>query len=189
MGSGMRPEIRLATIAELARRGEGRFGRTAIMKLCYFLQTLAEVPLQYSFRLYTYGPYDSQVLEDLKIAESIGAVQSKSFEWPGGYGVAIAHGDKSDALVKRAGPEFGKIKTHIEKITREFGDRNASDLELLSTIIYVDRSYRASGKSLSISELISHVHDVKPHHDNNKIKSEVETLLKKHLLSSPRLAA
>jgi uncharacterized protein len=189
MTSGTRPELRLATIAELARRGDGRFGRTAIMKLCYFLQTLKNVPLRYSFRLYTYGPYDSQVLEDLKIAQSLGAVQTKSFEWPGGTGITITPAEKFDELLKRAGTEFKEIKTTIEAVVSEFGGYSASDLELLSTIIYIDRAYQDSGKSISLSELISQIHDVKPNHDRKKIESEVQGLIKKGLLRSLRAAA
>jgi hypothetical protein len=50
------------------------------------------VPLGYSFRLYTYGPYDSQILEDLKIAEGRGAILCRKFDWQGGTGYEIKAG-------------------------------------------------------------------------------------------------
>ena len=69
---------RLATIAYLCTRAPGEgIGRTAVMKLCYFLQTLKGVPLGYRFTLYSYGPFDSDVLSDLGTAESRKAVSSE----------------------------------------------------------------------------------------------------------------
>jgi len=35
------------------------------MKLLYFLQEWKGVRLNYDFRLYTYGPFESEVLSDL----------------------------------------------------------------------------------------------------------------------------
>ena len=55
---------RTASIAELVRKASAGFGRTALMKCLYFLQTVHRVPLGYHFGLYTYGPFDSDVLSD-----------------------------------------------------------------------------------------------------------------------------
>ena len=65
--------FRLAVLSDLVQRAPGRLGRTAIMKLAYFRQTVKEVPLGYNFRLYTYGPYDGDVLTDLSQAEAMRA--------------------------------------------------------------------------------------------------------------------
>jgi hypothetical protein len=59
----------------------------------------------------------------------------------------------------------------------------------LSTIIYVDRSYKSGGKSTSASEIVSHVHDIKPHHDKKKIEFELNALAKKGLLQALKAAA
>ena len=68
------------------------------MKLAYFLQTVKNVPLGYSFRLYTYGPYDSDVLTHLSQAEAMHAVKSKVVPNPSGYGYEFEPGPKLDEL-------------------------------------------------------------------------------------------
>jgi hypothetical protein len=46
------------------------------MKCLYFLQTVRRVPLRYHFGLYTYGPFDSDVLIDLSLGTvKVGSVR------------------------------------------------------------------------------------------------------------------
>ena len=87
-------KLRVAVIAEFADKLSGKLGRTAIMKPMFFLQELKGLPLGYSFRIYTYGPYDAQVLADLKVAESMEAVRTEYFDWEGGSGYMIKAGKK-----------------------------------------------------------------------------------------------
>jgi hypothetical protein len=63
---------KLAIITTLVRDSPIALGRTGLMKCLFFLKILENVPLPYNFRLYTYGPFDSHVLEDLQYAESLG---------------------------------------------------------------------------------------------------------------------
>jgi len=44
--------IRRGVIVALTRRLNDKLGRTGLMKLIYFLQTVKDVPLRYDFRLY-----------------------------------------------------------------------------------------------------------------------------------------
>ena len=62
-----------AILAVVKRRGRQGLGRTALMKFLYFLQQVRGVDLGYNFTLYTYGPFDAAVLEDLSSTTSLGA--------------------------------------------------------------------------------------------------------------------
>ena len=73
---------RLGLICSLVEKSEGRAGRTALMKFAYFLKELKGVPLDYRFTLYTYGPFDSRVLDDLSYAEALEAVEGKLVVFP-----------------------------------------------------------------------------------------------------------
>jgi hypothetical protein len=134
-------DLRTATIVALAEAHPG-FGRTALMKLAYFLQTLHNVPLGYQFRLYTYGPYDGQVLEDLKIAEMIGAVRSQQVVTPVGMGYSI----QPSGGVDGGSSDLAPYRTAISAVAGEFAGRSAMDLEMASTIL-VCRPHRAGGGS------------------------------------------
>jgi hypothetical protein len=104
------------------------------MKYCYFLQALRRVPLGYSFSLYSYGPFDSDVLADLDAAEAVGGVETNIVYHPGGYGYRINPGDRADSA-KRWGTEFlQKYEGDIDWVVAQFGNLGAARLELVSTI-------------------------------------------------------
>jgi hypothetical protein len=174
--------LRLAIIAALAQRLAGGMGRTALMKLIYFLQTLKDVPLRYSFRVYTYGPFDPQVLEDLKVAEMMGAVRSTVFSYPGGYGYEIRSGDHADQLTDRARDELAAYQRALDWAVDEFGSCSAIDLEIASTIVYIDRATAASNLHLSIMEIAARVAEIKPRLERARIEAEAQRLKDKGLL-------
>lgn len=93
---------RLAVIASLAQKCDN-LGRTALMKYCYFLQVLRGVPLGYRFSLYSYGPFDSDVLADLDTAESVDGVKSSVVYFQGGYGYKIEPGARAERLTELGG--------------------------------------------------------------------------------------
>lgn len=176
-------DFRVAVIAALVQRSNRGLGRTALMKLSYFLQTLKNVPLGYSFRLYTYGPYEAQVLEDLKVAEIKGAVKSTVKGYPTGYGYEITPGENAEAIIDLAQDELATNAAALEWVLEEFGDRTAIDLEMVGTIIYVDRASQASGERLVISDVATKVHAIKPRLSLARIETEARGLLAKGLLT------
>jgi hypothetical protein len=88
MSSHDRWRLRIGVLTDLVARSPSRLGRTALMKLAYLLQTVKGAPLGYNFRLYTYGPFDGDVLNDIRQAESMHAIVSTMipFDGGGGYG-------------------------------------------------------------------------------------------------------
>src|SRR5947209_7331715 len=107
------PWHRYATIAELVRRARSPLGRTAVMKLCYFLQAVRGVDLGYDFRLYTYGPFDPSVLGDLAYAQHLGAVAERSVHYPTGAGYEILPGAAGE-FVRERGQAF--LREHEEDL-------------------------------------------------------------------------
>jgi len=60
-----RDKERLSLIPVLAESHPSHhIGRTALMKYMYFLQTLRGVQLGYNFSMYSYGPFDADVLSE-----------------------------------------------------------------------------------------------------------------------------
>src|SRR5262245_57066827 len=95
--------VRLATIVALIESSPNKvLGRTAVVKLPYILQVMRGLPLGYDFHLYTYGPYDSDVLSDLGLAQSLEAVTVKTVLNPVGYGYEIQVGPNAEWVKKKA---------------------------------------------------------------------------------------
>lgn len=173
---------KLAIMTDLVKRAPSTLGRTGLMKCLFFLKTLKNVPLPYTFRLYTYGPFDSHVLEDLQYAESLGAIKSTLVAYPGGYGYQLQAGPEADKVEERASDFVNKHRESITWVLQEFGKRTAIDLEMASTLIYIDRTFADKGAKVQMSELAKSVHDVKPHLAPDVIEREARRLKESGLL-------
>lgn len=171
---------RVALITALAERTE--LGRTSLMKLCYFLQTLRRVPLEYRFSLYSYGPFDSDVLADLDTATVLGGVTTSVVSYFNGYGYKIEPGPRALAVESRSSEFLKKYRSDIDWVIENFGGKTASDLELLSTLVYSDREAKSRKEKLSIADLSSRVRDVKPHFSIDQIRSAAADLKGQGLL-------
>ena len=130
----------VALIARLVSRAPTKPGRTALMKCLFFLVALRNLPLNYSFRLYTYGPFDSDVLDDLRYAEALGAVEGTLVAYPRGRGYVYTRGAKIEEVEKQAEEFLSQHEGSIDWVLKEFGNRSAIDLEMASTLVYVDRA-------------------------------------------------
>ena len=181
---------RLAVITELCSRSGGTLGRTALMKLCYFLQTVKDVPLGYNFTLYSYGPFDSNVLADLGTAESFGAVRSSVTYYPGGYGYLIRKADRGDAVMESAKAFLDSQRDAVDWVVSEFGVLSSGALELQSTLVFVDREAAQKTEELTLLELSRRVKAIKPHFQQAFILENAQRLYTKDLLrcSKPECA-
>lgn len=172
-----------ATIVALVER-KNPLGRTAVMKLCYFLQTLRQVPLAYRFTLYSYGPFDANVLSDISSAEALGGLLSKVVFYSNGYGYAISPGVNGDFVKSLASDFISKYAVDLDWVVEQFGDFGSADLELLSTIVYVNRETVQGEASPSSDVLTQKVHEIKPHFTVPYVQSKVEFLKHREFLRS-----
>jgi hypothetical protein len=178
-------KARLGLIPALAERGaDGHIGRTALMKYLYFLQTLRGVPLEYSFSLYSYGPFDSDVLSDLSSAQLLNIVDVAPVEFSGGYGYRIRPGARAKTAKENASGFLKKHQPDIDWVFSKFGTLNSAQLELASTIVYVDRELADRKQRSPIDKVAMQVNEIKPHFSGAQVKNFVEKLLDEHVLSA-----
>jgi len=178
-------EERMALISVLAAESPlGSVGRTAVMKFLYFLQVLRDVPLDYRFSLYSYGPFDSDVLADLANAEALGVVDSRVIQFSGGYGYEIRPGRNADWLQDRAARFLGHHRPDVEWVMDKFGTLKSGQLELVSTIVYVDREAADNREELSLDEIAEIVHEIKPHFSHDEIMKFADWLDDEDLLEA-----
>jgi len=173
---------RIAVMVSLVERAPGkRLGRTAIMKLLYFLATLRNVDLGYRFSLYSYGPFDSEVLQDLDYAKNLSIISSRVVGYPSGYGYELEPGPDTTSARSFDARFLRQHESDLIWVINRFSRLSASDLELTSTIVYADRE--ASGDT-DINTLAQSVRDVKPHFSIQKISEWIGKLSGEGLLQS-----
>jgi len=185
MNSRERWWLRLAVLTELVERSP-KPGRTAIMKLAYLLQTVKGVPLDYDFRLYTYGPFESDVLDDLGQAESMRAVESKIVDYPSGSGYVFGPGPESERVKEMCSSELSKYQDDISWVITEFGSQSTGNLELLSTIVFADREASDRKNHISFEDLCRQVREIKPRFTEEFVREQVASLADKGLLISTK---
>jgi hypothetical protein len=175
---------RLATLVALVERAPGQvLGRTAVVKLLYLLQALRGVDLGYHFRLYTYGPYDADVLDDLAYARSLDAVTVRTVQYAAGYGYEIRPGIAA-ASVKAQAADWLKLQAPaLDWVVAEFGHWAASELELGSTVVYVDRELAGGGTTATLDDLTKRVRQIKPHFEEAVIRNRANEMLGKRYLT------
>jgi hypothetical protein len=178
-------KARLALLPVLAERAPaGHIGRTALMKYMYFLQTVRGVPLGYSFSMYSYGPFDSDVLADLSSGEMLNIVDVSAVQFSGGYGYRIVPGSGAAPAKRNAVQFLTDHEEDIDWLFSVFGRLNSAELELTSTIVYVDREFSAKKQHSSVSEIAARVNEVKPHFTREQVRGFVDQLLSRDVLKS-----
>jgi uncharacterized protein len=173
-------ELRPLGMARLVCRAPGAtIGRTALMKMMYFLQELHGAPLGYDFRLYTYGPFDSEVLSDLGTATSLNMLNERTVLHSRGYGYEITPGTQAQVQSAELESRSRHLAKLVDSVISEFGSFSAADLELRSTIFYVDREMRQNGTKAAAKDVAERVRQIKPHFDEAAILNGVGDMHKK----------
>src|SRR6266849_2033738 len=174
---------RIGLMAALVERAPAQtLGRTAVMKLAYFLQVLKKVPLGYNFRLHTYGPFDSDVLDDLAYAGVFGAVKERVVTQSAGYRYDIRLGKRWAEVQDKSKAWLDQHREAIDWVIEEFGGCTAADLELVSTIVFADRENLKDGTEVSLEELAKQVHAIKPHFTEDYVLRECRKAMEKGFL-------
>lgn len=130
--------LRCGVLVELAERRKKincRLGKTAVQKLLYLLQEAFDADLGYDFEFYTYGPYDSAVMQDIDYAE---ATNLLTVVYGGeGEGYNIAPGPAVDTAKELCADLPAQIRKSVDKLFDHFSKMNAGELELRATLKFV----------------------------------------------------
>ena len=167
---------RIHVILRMVQESPG-IGKTAIMKCLYLMQTLSKVPLNYDFEIYTYGPYSSTVMDEIDCARQIGLIDVKGVVYSAGFGYSIECSEHGKAVVNTS-QIVSDYSAEIDAIVSEFGKKSASELELLSTILFV---YNMC-ENKSEDNVCTIVRGIKPKFTIDEIQDKYKYLQeKKHL--------
>ncbi|CAN5168436.1 hypothetical protein BH10PLA2_BH10PLA2_18190 [soil metagenome] len=154
------------------------------MKLFYFLQELKGVALGYDFRLFTYGPFDSEVLSDLATACSLNQVKESPVTYSRGYGFDITAGPHADRLSCELETNHSVICSEVDAVIQDFGSFGAAELELRSTVLFVDREFCQVKSAHTSSEIFERVRQIKPHFSDTVIQERISEMKGKGWLQS-----
>ncbi len=174
-------------LAKSLQNKPAQFGKTALQKMVYLFQTIYQTDCGYDFEFYTYGPFTSRLMDDLDFTEHIGGVKICSVD-TGKGGYEIVPGNDAEDILKRGNEFFSPpdIEDKFRRLLDNFGSFSATELELRSTIVYVDRDLQVRHSRSSEEEIVDLVKEIKPKFSPEEIQLAVEELEKKGFICKDR---
>jgi uncharacterized protein YwgA len=137
--------------------------------MVYLLEKLKNVYVGYDFTFYTYGPFSSDLAADLDYLNTLGGVQIDYEPAINMYG--ISPGPNTARLTEKALEFLDNNKAAIDEIVNRFGNRQAKELELLATLVYVAKSGLTEEGPLT-----GKVKELKPRFDMTEIRAALKQL-------------
>lgn len=158
-------------IAHFSHRLEKQrsLGKTKLQKLVYLLEKLKNVSVGYDFCFYTYGPFSSDLAADLDYVNTVGGVRI-DYE-PSINMFEIKPGENVTRLTEKSKDFLVQNNSSIEEIVDRFGSKQAKELELLATLVFVAKS-----GILDHDKLVKKVKELKPRFSFEEIENALEQL-------------
>jgi hypothetical protein len=116
------------------------------------------------------------------MASTLGALQSRPIWYATGQGYSIQLAENSDEIEALAAGFLQQHESDIEWVTTEFARCTAADLELASTIVFIDREN--AGHPTEGAELVRRVNEVKPHFSVERIAARIDQLKTREVLEN-----
>lgn len=165
-------------VDKLRERGSWT-GETHLQKATYFLQQLLNVPVGFRYTFYKYGPFSFDLRDELGAMRADGLLELELRPDP--YGPRFRPTERSKSFVENFGKTIGRYSRHVDFVTDQLGDRSASELELLSTALYVIQEMGDADKD----RLPLRIRELKPHvsvDDARDALSTIQTMMQRSRL-------
>ena len=148
-------------------------GKTAVMKTIFMLQQVKRIDMGCEFSIYTYGPYSADVMEDIDELVSDGLLLSSVYFYNNYIGYKLS---ATESGTKAISGLKNEDSVALKEILRFVKGKNAKELELYSTIIYVEDWYLKNKKANNMTAIIKKVHELKPHFPEEVIRESYTCL-------------
>lgn len=161
-------------LAEQMEESAQWFGKTALQKLVYLLQTLFGVPVGYQYSLYIHGPFSKELMDDVDYLDGIGGLEVSFDQNANGYKIRPAQG--ADKIKAKAQDFLDNYRPQINQLLGKFGSMRARELELRSTIVFIDRYAVQTNREMTRQEFAQEVSSIKPHFSWAEIEEAITEL-------------
>ena len=138
-------QLRFSTISEIIDwRDKHQLitGKIAMQKLIFLIQKKG-LFLNYYYKMFTYGPFSSELMNDLDVLEF-------------NNGIVIDWDEKLEGYKIRKGTDYNKYHNTfedkeieiIDRVLENFGTKKSRELELTSTIIFLNDNFKLDAQEL-----------------------------------------
>lgn len=151
----------LSSVVKMLDEAGSWTGRTHIHKFVYFAQELLGIPSGYEFVLYQRGPYSFELDADIRSLRSMGALDITPAP---PYGPSYGTTPLGTALMRLSRLD-DETDRKLAELAKAFGPKQATELELLGTTLYViNEGYESD------EDIVERVLSLKPHFEEDVAK-------------------
>jgi|SRR5690554_5190105 len=161
----------LVKISEIMSRKGFVLSKMSLQQLVYIFQDFYSVVLNYTFELFTYGPYSVELIDDLDHLFSEDMLMVEYCQGPEHFGSKILPGDRYKEAYIPCEDFLSLNDNRIRKLIELLGKYNAHQLELRGALIYLGRNKLASDSSL-----VEKIQIIKPYFTELEIIKAVREL-------------
>lgn len=157
----MKRRQRQAVLAAVDQRlaAEGSWcGETHLQKAVYFLQTLLDVPTDFHYILYKFGPFSRELRAELATMRADGFLELVPRPQPYGPTLDVTPSAEHQ-LVARWPKTLKRHAPGLDFVAKQLGHLGVSDLERLATALWVLRELPDAKRD----EQAARLHEIKPH--------------------------
>lgn len=130
-----------------------RSGETTIQKLIYFIMRTKDVPFEYKYTLYDYGPYSFDLNDDIRFMEDSRMILKEPDL--SGFGSRLLP-NLEMKYVNESIEEYTKYDGYMDQVVDEFKIRPAKSLALIATFMYVSETQKPKNDE-EFMELVSKI--------------------------------
>jgi hypothetical protein len=152
-----RSAVLLTLLEELHAHGSW-CGETHVQKSVYFVQELLNVPLDFDFIFYKYGPFSFELSDELTALQGDGLLRVVIRDPR--YGPSLLLGAASPPFLERFPRTRARYGPAVRFVTERLANKNVTELEKLATALYVRKENPDSRDQDQLAEAI---HTLKPH--------------------------
>jgi len=165
----------LADLAQRSERNALNLGKAKIQKLVFLLNELYKLETGYKFKFFSSGPFSAELAGDIDYLGKIDIL--KLGEVKGGDGYQISLGAKAKEVIDIVKSDLEPMEKDIEKMLSEFGDLSPTDLDLITTLVYVSKY--DPGFHGQMDRLVEKTKELKPKVQSSTIEETIGRLSSK----------
>jgi uncharacterized protein YwgA len=156
----------VATLVKECRSQDAFCGETLVQKSVFFLQELLNVPLEFDYQLYIYGPFSFELQSHVSsmMADDMITVR------PQQYGSTFEAGEQIAYIEKHSADVITAYRDSIAFVVNHLANRGVKQLERVATALY----FTATADDLSVDDRAARICEVKPHITRDDAHQAVE---------------
>ncbi|AZO95858.1 hypothetical protein GM661_12520 [Iocasia frigidifontis] len=156
-----------------------RLSKMFLQKMVFLLQALYSFPTAYEFKLYTYGPYSIELINDLDYLFATDFLVIDYIQEGEYIGSSITPGIKYSKVISCDEESIAKYREKISLVIDLFGNYTEKELELRAALVFLLNE----SQDLSITRLVEKVQEKKPYFTKEEIKNAYNDLIDMDILN------